>query len=185
MLGIFGLRFLLGNQHAVAMGEFHLHVGNAGARRCSRCVLNGKFGDAGQFPEAGEIALLRNERILLVHMDAAKESCRARFEQESFRSSCNCVPSDCWTDADSSRFKGKRKLQAFGLLAKQGENGGIAPLGKNHVGVFAFEQVAQILAREVRPFRRVPSKFHPFRFRARRGDRAWDRCAIVRRAESA
>ena len=40
MLGIFGFRFLFGNQDAVAMGEFHLHVGNAGARRCAGRILN-------------------------------------------------------------------------------------------------------------------------------------------------
>src|ERR1700676_404077 len=81
MLRIFGLRFLFGNQYAIAMGEFHLHVRDAGACRGSSRVLNGKFRDAGEFPQPSKIALLCNERILLVHMDAAKKSRRTRLEQ--------------------------------------------------------------------------------------------------------
>src|SRR3984893_18800964 len=81
MLRIFGLRFLLGNQHAVAMGEFQLHVGDAGARRCARCVLNWEFGDAGKFPETGEIALLRYEGILFVYMDEPEQAGGARLKE--------------------------------------------------------------------------------------------------------
>src|SRR5437763_11757902 len=51
--------FLLGNQHAIAVGEFHLHVGNASTGRRPRRVLNRKFGEPGQFPEASEVTLLR------------------------------------------------------------------------------------------------------------------------------
>src|ERR1700737_633522 len=48
--------FLFGNQHTVAMGEFHLHIGNAGARCRPRCVLNWKLRDAGEFPQPCKIA---------------------------------------------------------------------------------------------------------------------------------
>src|SRR6266851_4216732 len=65
MLGNFGLRFLFGNQYAIAMGEFHLHVRDAGACRCSSRVLNGKFRDTGEFPQPGKIALLRMNEFCL------------------------------------------------------------------------------------------------------------------------
>src|SRR5882762_2037057 len=99
------------------MGEFHLHVRNAGAGRRPRCVLNGKLGEASQFPEAGEVALLRNERVLLVHVDAAKERDGAGFEKN---------PSVTRVAATAGLLDGRglvaierqRSPQAFGLLPK-------------------------------------------------------------------
>src|SRR6267143_206537 len=99
------------------MGEFHLHVRNAGARRGSRRVLKWKLGEAGQFPESGEVALLRDERVLLVHMDAPKERDGAGLEKN---------PSVTRIAAAAGLLDGRglvtierqRRLQAFGLLAK-------------------------------------------------------------------
>src|SRR5882724_6186298 len=60
---IFWLCLLLGNQHAVAVGEFHLHVRNTGTSGCSRGVLDWELRDSRQLPEPGEITLLGNERV--------------------------------------------------------------------------------------------------------------------------
>src|SRR5438045_4448446 len=115
------------------MGEFHLHVGNSRTRRGPRCILNGKLGEASQFPEAGEVALLRNERVLLVDVDAAKQRDGAGFEKN---------PSVTRVAASAGLLDGRgfvaierqRRSQAFGLLAKQRKNSRVAPLGKNHIG---------------------------------------------------
>src|SRR6266446_6832168 len=125
------------------MGEFHLHVGNAGAGRGPRRVLNRKLGEPGQFPEAGEVALLRNERVLLVDMDASKERDGAGFEEN---------PSVAGVAAAAGLLDGRglvaierqRRSQSFGLLAKQRKNSRVAPLGENHVRVVALEEPGKL-----------------------------------------
>ena len=72
-------------------------------------------------------------------MDAAKKSCRARLEQNSSVARVT-ASSGLVNRGGLIAIQGQRKLQAIRLLAKQGENRGIAPLGKNHVGVFALDQ---------------------------------------------
>src|SRR5271154_4776458 len=72
-------------------------------------------------------------------MDTAKKSCRTRLEQNSSVAGVTAslrLLDRCRLIA----VQGQRKLQAFRLLAKQREDCGIAPLGKDHVGVFAFNQ---------------------------------------------
>src|SRR6266446_8570542 len=148
------------------MGEFHLHVGNAGAGRGPRRVLNRKLGEPGQFPEAGEVALLRNERVLLVDMDASKERDGAGFEEN---------PSVAGVAAAAGLLDGRglvaierqRRSQAFGLLAKQRKNSRVAPLGKNDIGVVAFEQSRKLNRRRLSRFVEFPASTVPFDFERR------------------
>src|SRR6266478_9725973 len=81
MLWIFRLGLLFRYQHAVAVSKFHLHVRDAGPRCCSRSVLDWQLGDSRQFPETGEIALFRNERILFIYVNTPEERCGAGFEK--------------------------------------------------------------------------------------------------------
>ena len=64
-------------------------------------------------------------------------------------------------------IQGQRKLQAFRLLAKQRENSGVAPLGKNHVGVFALEQSRKSKRRRLACFVEFPAS--PIHFDFERG----------------
>src|SRR5580704_6080511 len=138
------------------MGQFHLHVGNASTGRRPRCVLNREFGEAGQFPEAGEVTLLRNERVLLVHVDTAKERDGAGLEKN---------PSITRVAASAGLLDGRglvaierqRRSQSFGLLAKQRENSRVAPLGKNDIGVVAFEQSRKLNRRRLSRFVELPA----------------------------
>jgi len=57
MLRIFGSAFCR-ESVAIAMGEFHLHVRDAGAVVVLAEYWNGKFRDTGEFPQPGKIALL-------------------------------------------------------------------------------------------------------------------------------
>src|SRR5580692_8850956 len=72
-------------------------------------------------------------------MDAAKKSCRARLEQDSAVTRVT-ASAGLVNGGGLIAIQGQRKLQAIRLLAKQGENRGIAPLGQNHVGVFPLDQ---------------------------------------------
>src|SRR5713101_9925752 len=81
MLRIFWLCLLLGYQHPVAMRQFHLHVRNTRACRRPGRILDWQFCDSCQFPKPCEMALLRNKRILFVHMNATEESCRGGLEE--------------------------------------------------------------------------------------------------------
>src|ERR1700731_674575 len=99
------------------MGRAAGHVGRRSTGRRPRCVLNGKLGEASQFPETGEVALLRNERVQLVHMDAAKERDGAGFEKNP---SVTRVAAAAGL-LDGRRLvaiEGQRRSQAFGLLPK-------------------------------------------------------------------
>src|SRR5438552_325060 len=148
------------------MGEFHLHIGNAGASRRARRVLNGKFGEAGQFPEASEVALLRNERVLLVHMDAAKEGDGARFEKNP-SVTCEATSAGLVDGRGLVAIERQRRSQAFGLLAKQRKNSRVAPLGKNHIGVVAFEQSRKLNRRRLSRFVELPASTVHFDFERR------------------
>src|ERR1700687_430018 len=72
-------------------------------------------------------------------MDATKKSCRARLEQDSSVTGVT-ASAGLVNGGGLVAIQGQRKLQAIRLLAKQGENGGIAPLGQNHIGVFPLDQ---------------------------------------------
>src|ERR1700686_1271578 len=72
-------------------------------------------------------------------MDTAKKSCRTCLEQNSSVARVTAslrLMDRCRLIA----VQGQRKLQAFRLLAKQRENGGVAPFGKDYVRVFPFDQ---------------------------------------------
>ena len=61
----------------------------------------------------------------------------------------------------------QRRSQAFGLLAKQRKNSRVAPLGKNHVGVVAFEQPRKLNRRRLARFVELPASTVHFDFERR------------------
>src|SRR5713226_10537836 len=145
------------------MGEFHLHVGNAGAGRGPRRVLNRKLGEPGQFPEAGEVALLRNERVLLVYVDAPKERDGAGFEKNPTVTRV-AAPAGLLDGRGLVAIERQRRSQTFGLLAKQRKNSRVAPLGKNHIGVVAFEEPGKLNGRWLARFVELPASTVHFDF---------------------
>src|SRR5713226_8348409 len=148
------------------MGEFHLHVGNAGAGRGPRRVLNRKLGEPGQFPEAGEVALLRNERVLLVYVDAPKERDGAGFEENPSVTRV-AAPAGLLDGRGLVAIERQRRSQALRLLAKQRKNSRVAPLGKNDIGVVAFEQSRKLNRWRLSRFVEFPTSTAHFDFERR------------------
>src|SRR5206468_12522743 len=124
------------------------------------------LGEASQFPEAGEVALLRNERVLLVHVDAAKERDGAGFEKNPSVTRV-AAPAGSLDGRGFVAIERQRRSQAFGLLAKQRKNSGVAPLGKNHIGVVAFEQSRKLNRRRLSRFVELPTSTVHFDFERR------------------
>ena len=141
-LGIFRLGFLLGDEHAVAPGQFHLHVGDAGAGRSARAILHGEFGDAREFPESGEVALVGDEGILRVHVQASEQRGRAVLEQDA-------AVAHVAARAALVHFGGgiaverERQAQLRGLLAQPRQDRGVAPIAQDQVGIVPREQMLE------------------------------------------
>ena len=108
-------------------------------------------------------------------MDAAKKSCRTRLEQDSSVTRVTASPG-LLNGGGLIAIQGQRKLQAFRLLAKQGENRGVAPLGKNHVGVFPLDQSRKSQRGRLACFVEFPAC--PIHFNFKRG------AAAVRRIDA-
>ena len=138
MLGTFGLGLLLRDERAVAVGELHLHVGNPRARGGARAILHGKFGDARQLPQAVELALVGDERVLRVHVKAPAQRGGALFEQNPPVTHVAARPAPL----HGSLFAVEGKLDAVSprLPEQPGKQCGVAPLAHDQVRIVGAQE---------------------------------------------
>src|SRR5206468_788917 len=99
-------------------------------------------------------------------MDAAEERDGARLEKNP---SVTCVAATAGLLHGSGliAIQRQRRSQSFGLLAKQGKNSRVAPLGKNHIGVVTFEQPRKLNRRRLARFVEFPASTVHFDFERR------------------
>ena len=138
-LGAFRLRLLLRDERAVAVGDFHLHVGNPRARRGTRGVLDGELGDARQLPQAVHAAAVGNEGILGVHVQASRKRRGALLEKHPAVAhvAARARPRD---SAGGIAVERELDLGRGGGAKEAGKERRIAPLGDHEVGVGGAKQ---------------------------------------------
>ena len=90
-------------------------------RRAGR-VLDGQLGNSCQFPEAREVALLRNKRVLLVYMDATEERCCTGLEEYPSVTRVT-PPARLLHRCALIAIQVQGEFETFRLLAQQRQNG--------------------------------------------------------------
>src|SRR2546427_5136801 len=99
-------------------------------------------------------------------MNAAEERYRAGLEKNPSVTGI-AAAAGLLDDRGFVTIERQRRSQAFGLLAKQRKNSRVAPLGKNHIGVVAFEQSRKLNRRRLSRFVKLPASTVHFDFERR------------------
>ena len=108
----------------------------------ARAILHGEFGDAREFPQSGEVALVGDEGILRVHMQAAKQRGRAVFEQDAAVAHVAARAALVYFGGGIA-IERERQAQLGGLLAQLWENRGVAPIAQDQIGIVPREQMLE------------------------------------------
>ena len=145
MLRAFGFGFLFGDQHAVPVSEFHLHVRNPRARRGARRILHGQLGHSHQFPQALQHALVRDERILHIHVQAPEQGGGAPLEQDA--SIARVAPRAAPLDGDVFPVEGEFQAGSP-LRPAAGRRGPKQPGEQSRIAPFAHDEVRVVAAQQ-------------------------------------
>ncbi len=141
MLGAFGFSFLLGDQHAVAVSQLHLHVGDAGARRGAGAILHGQLGDARELPQTLQVALIGDEGVLRVHVQAPEQRGAAPLEEDA--PVAHVTARAAALHGMRVAVERERKAQLPGLPEQRRKQRRITPLAQNHVRVVGAQQALE------------------------------------------
>src|SRR5436305_13074121 len=99
-------------------------------------------------------------------MDAAEEGDGAGLKQNP-SVTCVAAAAGLLHGGGLVAIERQKRSQAFGLLAKQRKNSRVAPLGKNHIGVVAFEHSRKLNRRRLSRFVELPASTVHFDFEGR------------------